>query len=349
MVTIPIAVSPLRTDATADGDELLSKLASSYFSLDEEPPIRFGLVSREEEVLSVVLLLSHLAFDGASWPLIARRLKRALVGTVEVTLQPEDLVRYEQSDRMQQRSDATLLRWTDSLSTLPSGCGLRPTAPGSFTECGLQSRVAAIATQTLALRAGVSATSVVLAALTMVLKLKLDNPPAAMLLVCGNRHYSDLADYPGIVSENALYVIPELKREHDFDQYLKLAEMSAIRGYARARYDSGRWRAVLTDMGSRSGVPDLSFFFNHPRTTEKAWEGLEREGDELKSWKSSNYAGVATVQGRRELSDATLFFNLWDAGLTAQFSMTCDDSLIPPAQTLSILCDLEEFLVAKAL
>lgn len=344
---------PLHT-AEADGDEdaepasiaLLADMAQSAFRLSEEPPIRFGMVTKGEEVRALALLLSHLAFDGPSAKILGDLVVRYMGGGREEMRQPADLVFDEASDRMRDRSDATLQYWTRSLSALPTGRGLRFAAPGEFTQWELRSRALAIAAQRISVRASVSTPSVVLAALSVVLRQVLSEPPHAMLLICSNRQYPDLARYAGIAVGNALYPIPEYSPASGFDAYTIAAHQTAFRSYTKARYDSARWRTMLGEMSRQGTAPDLSFYFNDARADTAAWNGLEHEVGELKSWRGS--PENITVRSRSHVNDATMFVHIRGNADSARLAMVCDDAIIPPARAPEILHQLEEFLVRHA-
>jgi Condensation domain len=346
-IDIPVQVLDDSGDFASATAALLGEMARPVFRLAQEPPIRFGLVVSKDEVRSLAMVLDHLAFDGASRQFVAALVSGYLKGVPEQPGQPADLVGYEASDRMRERSDATLRHWSQTLAALPAGRGLRFTAPGDFTEWELCSRAIAIAAQRIAVRASVSTTTVVLAALTTVIEQIVTDPPRAMLNVCSNRHYSDLADFAGIALQNALYVIPRRESASGFDSYLASAHMAAIRGYRKARYDSDRWRAMLAGMNAAGAAPDLTFYFNDARAGSTAWDGLEHEIDELRSWKAGE-RDVAVID-RMGLFDATLFFNLRARGSSARITMVCDNALVAPARAVEVLRRLEDLLVKEAL
>lgn len=345
-VTVPVHVRDSGGNPVAAGTELLDALAGNAFSPETEPPIRFGLVVDGNEVHSVATALSHLVFDASSMSLVSGLLERSLNGTTEETLQPGDLVRFEATDRMQERSNAELRLWSRTLSALPSGRGFRLPALGSYTEWALHSRAVAVAAQTVAVRTGVSTSSVILAALGAVLRSVLADAPAALLLVTGNRHHPDLAEFAGIATQIALHVIPPEGRKGGADAFVRYTHVSAIRSYARARYDSTRWRGTLTEMTARGAAPDVSCYFNDARTS-RGWEGLEHRVEELGSWKASD--ARVTAVGRHRKRDATLFAHVLDGGTTAQIQMVCDDAVIPALQAEAVLHGLEEYLVKLAL
>ncbi|MGQ4488950.1 condensation domain-containing protein [Streptomyces sp. 372A] len=343
---LPIRVVDSGGDPAAAAADLASELAGTAFSLDTDLPVRFGLVVDGEEVRSVAVAYSHLVFDAFSHPLVSGFLERSLEGAAEGTPHVGDLVRREATDRMRERSDAALSHWSSALSALPPGRGFRLPSAGSYTEWALHSREAAVAAQTVATRNRVHTSSVLLAALGAALRSVLADPPAALLLVASNRHHPDLAGFAGIALQIGLHVIPPADREGTVDAYLRSTQDSAIRGYAKARYDTTRWREMLVAMTERGTAPDLSFYFNDARMS-RGWDGLEHQAGQLASWRPGD-ANVTAVASHR-VRDATMFAYALDGGPAARIHLVCDDAVIPPPQAEAVLRALEEYLVGRAL
>ncbi|TRV80952.1 hypothetical protein FKN01_04175 [Streptomyces sp. 130] len=338
--------SPLQRGPAAAAADLASELAGAAFSPGTDLPVRFGLVVDGDEVRSLAVAYSHLVFDAFSHSLVSGFLERSLEGAAVETPHVRDLVRREATDRMRERSEAALSQWSSALSALPPGRGFRLPSAGSYTEWALHSREAAVAAQTVATRHRVNTSSVLLAALGAALRSVLADPPAALLLVASNRHHPDLAGFPGIALQIGLHVIPPAGGEGTVHEYLRSTQDSAIRGYAKARYDTTRWRETLVAMTERGTAPDLSFYFNDARRS-RGWDGLEHRAEELASWQPGD-ANVTAVASHR-IRDATMFAYVLDGGPTARIHLVCDDAVIPPAQADAVLRGLAEYLVRRAL
>jgi len=164
-----------------------------------EAPIRIGLLHLDGIITHLILLLSHLPFDGAAYPLLMRPLLAAVEGR-EVPapgMRTETLLQYEQSAESVRGSDAVIRRWIDTATRPRPGRGLMSTTVGRYSMIALRSRAAAIAAQVLAVRTRTSTTSVALAALTKTIHRHVDRELSAMLLVCNNRWQPQLKNFVG--------------------------------------------------------------------------------------------------------------------------------------------------------
>ncbi|MFI6225924.1 hypothetical protein ACIBCR_01245 [Micromonospora echinospora] len=346
-VELGLRLAEADEDPAVAVEALASMLTAEPFAFDE-PPIRLGLVVADGKALGIAAGLSHLAFDGRSIRPLERLVDAALGGTgAPATLQTGELAELENTPGIRAWSTATLDRWRAALAGLPVGGGLRRTAPGSFTETVLRSRALAVAARTVAVWAGVSSTSVILAALTTILRDAVAEPPSALLLVSDNRHYRELADFAGITLGNSLYRIPHRAPGTDFDTYVRHAHLAAASGYARARYDSQRWREMLFGLTAQGAAPDLSYYFNDARTDPTAWDGLEGRLDELRD--PDRTGGEVVTRGHRDMNDATMFVTVEEAGSSGRVVVTCDDTVIPPDRARTLLHGVERFLVRAAL
>lgn len=345
-VTVPIHVRETAGDLPEAGPALAADLAEKAFSVTSELPIRFGLVVDGDQVRSIATVFSHLVFDAAGRVVASALLDGCLDGIAQEVPQPGDLVRREALGPLRDRGDATLRQWWSTLSALTPGRGLRLTVAGSFTEWVLQSRAVAVAAQTISVRTRVSTSSVILAALAAAVRSALPDAPEVMLLIASNRHHPDLSEFPGIAFQNALHVIPAEDPEKDADSYIRHTEVSAMRAYAKARYDSQRMRAVLGDMTIRGEAPDVSFYFNDTRAS-RSWDGLENQTEALRAWRADDVS--VTAVGNHRMRDATLFAYLLSRDATARMHMVCDDSVIPAPKAAEILQGLEGYLVRQAL
>lgn len=331
-------------DAAAQNSELYAL----PFDL-QEPPIRLELIHRGAVVTQVGIVMSHLAFDGAAYRLLVRHLRDAVEGREPspTCIQNEALIKHEQSATGVRRSDAVIGHWVESATRLPPGCGLLNTTAGAYSVTEIRSRAMAIATQALAVFHNTSTASVLTAALTTMIRRHIDRKFSAMLSVCNNRMLPQLGGYVGQTIGNGLIILPRERSDAEFSMFVKDVNIRAFRAYARARYDSVKWRDVLSGLSERGSATDLSRYFNDVRSERGSWSGLEQQIDDLR--KGTREGASLTVVDRRDMSDATFFANLHDAGRDCLITLVCDDDRTPPADAALLLKDLEAFLVEQAL
>jgi len=328
-------------------------LAEAGFRLDafdmDEAPLRLGLLHTGGFVTDVQMLMSHLPFDGVVYRLLASPLVDAIEGrSVPVTgQQTEALIRQERSEQGVRRSNAVIDHWVAAATRLPPGRGLMGTTAGSYPVVALRSRAAAIAAQTLTVSTRTSTTSVIVAALTRSMRRHLDPRLSAMLIVSNNRWQPGLREFVGQTLGNSLLVLTRDDDGKDFGPYVGAVHSRAVMAYSHARYDTIRWREILIGLSQRGEATDLSYYFNDVRFKRDAWRGLETRSDELR-------AGIAhrtstEVIERRDMSDATLFANLHDAGEECLLTLVCDETRIAPSVAVVVLTAVEALLVEEAL
>ncbi|WP_157752083.1 hypothetical protein [Actinoplanes derwentensis] len=317
------------------------------FELDAAP-IRIGLLHRRGIVTHMILLLSHLPFDGVAFRLLERQLLTAIEGheVPEPGMQTETLVRHEQAPGSIRRSEAVLERWVDAATSPPAGRGLMPTTPGAYSVIALRSRAAAIAAQVIALRTGTSTTSVVLAALTRAVHHEIDRDLSAMLLVCNNRWQPQLTQFIGQTLGNGLLRYSRQDLTGEMTSHVRAVYARTLNAYARARYDTLRWRDTLTGLAAAGLSSDLSYYFNDVRAIRQAWQGLESQAGEL-GGPAERETSIDVIE-RRDLSDATVFANLRDAGPECLLKVVCDEKRMTPDAGAAMLAALEAVLVREA-
>ncbi|MFD7137108.1 hypothetical protein [Streptomyces sp. NPDC059894] len=343
----PADAAPVRHGYNTRKDPACAELASGAFGMDE-PQIRLGLHHAGGIVTQINVAMSHLAFDGGAHRPLDRLIRHAVEGrdTCALGMQTAELVAYEQSADQVRRSDAVINGWSASSARLPPGRGLMSMTPGAFSVTILRSRAAAVAVEALALRHGVSASGVVVSALTRTIRRHVDSELSALLLVCNNRSHPKLTDFVGQTIGNGLLVLPDDRPGDPFAAYAKNIYARTITTYSRARYDCIKWRATLAELTAKGLATDLSYYFNDVRSDRGVWAGLESGLPDLKAMLEES--SITTV-GRRDMGDATLFADLGSDGHELILQVVCDDTRIPPADAASALAALENLLVTEAL
>ncbi|MEU6348230.1 hypothetical protein ABZ896_02760 [Streptomyces sp. NPDC047072] len=355
----PAEAVPVRHGYNTQKDPACAELASGAFGMDE-PQIRLGLQHVGGIVTQIDVAMSHLAFDGGACRPLERLIRDAVAGarpgaddarpprTADRAhpLQTADLVAHEQSADQVRRSDAVIDGWLAAAARLPPGRGLMSMTPEAFSVTILRSRAAAVAVEALALRHGVSASGVVVSALTTTVRRHVDRRLSAFLLVCNNRSHPQLTDFVGQTIGNGLLVLPDEKPGAGFAAYTRSLYARTITTYSRARYDCLKWRAALTELTAKGLATDFSYYFNDVRSDRGVWAGMASRLPEIKALREES--SVTTV-GRRDMGDATLFADLGSDGDELILQVACDDTRIAPADAASALAALEHLLVTEAL
>lgn len=351
---IEVRVTEVAADAASARREVNTRkdpacvdLASKAFGM-RESPIRLGLQHVRGIVTQIDVAMSHLGFDGSSCRPLDRLLRDAVEGRgiSAVGMQTGELVEYEQSADQVRRSDAVINGWLAASSRLPPGRGLMAMTPGRYSVTILRSRAAAVAVQALAVRHGVSASGIVVSALTEVIRRHLYSELSALLVVCSNRSHPRLTDFVGQTIGNGLLVLPSQDPGGRFADYAKKTYARTLLTYSRARYDCLKWRDALTDLTARGLATDLTYYFNDVRSDRGTWSGLERRLPDLKVLLEET--SIATV-GRRDLGDATLFADLGSHDQELTLQVVCDDTRISSSDVVSALTAFENLLVIEAL
>ncbi|MGN7187571.1 hypothetical protein ACTHQ7_07500 [Microbacterium enclense] len=339
-VGVQLDANALREEAMTN---LLPLLRVRPFGLDEVP-IRIGIVCAEDTVLQIWYSLSHLPFDGGALRALQRLLQDAFSKGVyaPTLLSTVDILRQESSLEMAEKSRLRIQGWIRHARAMRGGRGLMSMAPGSFSVTVLRSASAAAAAQQIARRSGVSTTSVVLAALSLVVREYFMPDLESFLFVCDNRADRRLRDFIGQTIGNGLVILPTYDPE-DWSGYLKGVYASTIRAYRGARYDNFRWREEMTRLSKTGDAGDLSYYFNDVRIDRRSWERLEVD-PATNPQTDSIIEKVDTLA----MGDATLFANLDGNGQRMELQVTCDDSVIPPDAAVEALQAVAQVLHDKA-
>ena len=261
--------------------------------------------------------------------------------------QVADLVQCEASDALRTHSDRSLARWRKALDPLPSGCGIRRPAPGSYSVTTLESAAVPVAAQAIAVRVGVGTSVVMAAALNRALLHCLPLPPSLLLVISANRHHPDLARYLGLALQNAYFVIPTAA-SIGFDDYVRQCFKASVSGLRSARYDNGRFRAEQFATYDQGTAPDLSFFFNDARRDRAGWDGLEKLAGTLGRGPGLPDEPAPELVDRWLMQDCTFFFTLASVGCRCSMAVMADDQIIRQDVAADILNYVRDLLVAEA-
>jgi hypothetical protein len=218
------------------------------------------------------------------------------------------------------------------------------TVPGVYVVVEMRSRVAAVAARIIAVSNDLTVNSIMIAALATVIRRHVDRAVSALLLVHNNRGQNPLGQFVGLSVGNGLLVLPAEGKE--LATSAREVQYNCVVAYARARYDSVRWREELSGLAAKGLSTDLSYYFNDVRLERDSWSGLEDFRDELNQ-RTRPGTSIEVVE-RRAMGDATMFANLHDSDHDCWMTVVCDESRISSDRAIGILGELEELLVTEA-
>jgi amino acid adenylation domain-containing protein len=317
--------------------ERAGRLASEPFDHARQWPVRICVIRSSGRVRLIVIVVSHLAFDGWS----VERLTTSLAGWIRgdsldlpEPVQPADEVVEERSPRGRRRNDQALAYWRDRLAELPTaGPGPdRPRVDSPWQRWAIWSPDIAAKAIELAERTRTSSSTVMLtlAAITTAALQRRDT--VGLLLISGNRFTHRERQVAGSALQDALAV-------HHHGDGMLLADMikktyrMATEAYFNGRYDPVALDTVRDEAAGPAGRPDLSWYFNDAR--------LGRE------WEPGPAGGSAgepfLVQGF-EQNDMTFCLGLAQRGPNCEVFLLADTAVLPPERIRGFLRGLDPLL-----
>jgi condensation domain-containing protein len=264
-------------DADDDGDpaEVAEALALRWeetnFDYVNEWPMRMGVVRHRGVATHVVVMLCHLAADGAGVAVMMDELAQrdpdtGQAHTPVTAMQPRELALQQRTPAGQRQSDTAMRYWERMLRTM---------TPRRFGDCvdrreprfwqvGFDSPAMYLAVQAIAARTTGDASPVLLAAFAVALARVTGNNPVVTQAIISNRFRPGLAEVVSPVNENGLYVVDVA--DCTFDEAVERARRASMTGSKYAYYDPAQLDELITRVGRERGEPiDLGCVFNDRR------------------------------------------------------------------------------------
>ncbi|MEV4243034.1 condensation domain-containing protein [Streptosporangium canum] len=337
------------TLSAGDPDRLLDTLAERAFDYAGEWPLRVGLVVTDETVTHIVLVFCHLAADGLGAEAAITDLRLLLLrGAVPGPPPPSplDLARWQRSEQGLRVARIAAEHWESEYRRIPPTMFDRPVAVPEgppVWRAQIVSRALDLAVQRIAALHGVSTSTVLLAASSVLVGAVTGHDVCAMLPIVGNRFRADTANAVTTLSQEGLFVL-DLRGDATFADLLRRAKPAALRAYRSAYHDPDD-RDRLTARISRERGAEIHPYccFNDMRFIDR----VDASHDER------------TV--RQAMEETTLTWPLSQDRLNCRFclhvtgepgglgvSLTADTRFLPRPAMERYLYDLESLLVEAA-
>ncbi|MFB9176692.1 condensation domain-containing protein [Dactylosporangium sucinum] len=331
-------------DPAAVAAALLAEWRARLFDYANEWPIRMAVVRAAGAVTHVVVLVCHLATDGAGLATMIRELGERDPATGQPArpysaMQPLDLVATQASRAAQRQSDNALRYWEGHLRTVPTrrftSHGERP-GP-RFRRVVWQSRALHLAADRLAAALGTDPGAVLLAAYAVAFGRVTGSHPFVTQVIVGNRFRSGLADLVSPLAQNGLVVIDVAgATPAEAVERARQASMSASK---YAYYAPGP-RAELIERVSRER--------GEPVALGVLWN--DRRGNVPRSAASDEHPEESRVIDEQALPffNEELMLNVDDVPDTVQITTEIDTWSLPIEGLHALLKEMETFTVEAA-
>ncbi|MGP3963212.1 condensation domain-containing protein [Nonomuraea sp. 3N208] len=331
-------VEAARGDVDDVAAELVARLAGRSFG-DGEQPLRAGFVVCDGAVIHVALVLSHVVADWRAADVVVRDLRMLLLRGVIArppSSQLLDLVREEEAASA--RSDRAVAQWEALLRTVPSAMFPSVVGPGAtprFARAVLSSPRLDHAAHVLARRAGVSTATVLLVAVTMLLRELTGHQVCGITPIVHNRFNDRTRDLVTSLNQLGLFTLGPCG---SLAETLVSAYPAVLASYRRARFDSLALHAMADRMSADRGVPMLpSCCFNDLRPGEDPGGADLAEGESELEW----------LPGMDQRScDFCVVLMRWKGTLGVELS--ADTTRLPESEMAALLHRLESFVVGSA-
>lgn len=350
-ITLEVLDVPDDGDPAAVARELAEYWEQKTFDYVEEWPIRMGAVRHRGVPTHVVVILCHLAADGAGVAVMTDELARRDPVTGELAAPPEttplELARQQRTPEGQRQSDQALRYWERVLREVPAR-----RFPGSddpreprFWQVDFTSRAMYHAVHAIAGRTTGDVSPVLLAAFAVAVARATGTNPVVTQAIISNRFRRGLSELVSPVNENGLYVIDV--DDATFDEVVERARRASMNGSKYAYYDPERLDALIVALGRERGEPiDLGCVFNDRRqAANRERDGAAATGEQVR-------AALADTRlvWRRPLPgfDEKLMVNINDVPGVVDMLVEVDTGHVSPATLESLLRDMEAVTVSAA-
>lgn len=326
--------------------ECAERLAAVPFQHDRQWPLRICLVRRAGLVRRIVVVASHLAFDGWSLDRLIANLAAWIRGdTLDLPepIQPVDLVAEERSAAGRRRNAQSLAHWQARLGELPPA-PIRPAGPRDdppWQRWALWSSGVATAAMALADRTRTSTSTVMLALAGITAAALQRQRTIGLLLIAGNRITRSQRQIAGSTVQDALLVHTD--RGDSLTAVIQETYRNATEAYANAQCDPVALDALRAECARGRGAPDLSWYFNDARSGREWEPALPTLGGGGRSGEADDQPFL--VRGFKQ-QDMTFCLGLAQRGPHCEVFLLADTAVLPPEGIRRFLTGLEPLLRA---
>jgi hypothetical protein len=341
--------------------ELADHMRVGGFRLEQDLPLRVSAVTWRGTVATVVLVISHLAFDLAATMLMRRQLlemvadpDRRAVGPLGH--QPLDKAADEYSPAGRRQRLAALRHWETQRRRMPavlysvpmSGSGERRKLMGR-----LSSHAAALAMPHVTARTGVNPSAVMLTNVAAVMTWRTGHRLCPTYSACDNRTNRKLHDYLGALSCDCLALLDV--GTASFDELARQTATAALTAARHSYVDVSAEEETKWRIEHERGVE----FARDTCVNNLARHSVERAGVRVEPLDGVRRALDSTAlhwqeheqlwQGEPQDQPELLFYRLFRADTTLDIGLLTGDTRWVPRQEIeSLLRGIELLLVAAA-
>lgn len=337
--TLPIEVAEAaRGDAEVAAAELVERLAGRSFGVGE-PPFRAGFVVCDGAVTHVALVISHVVADWHAADIVVRDLRMLLLRGA-ITRPPSsqllDLVREEKAASA--RSDRVIAQWESLLRSVPSIVFPAAAGPGEtprYARAVLSSPRLNHAARALARRTGVSTATVLMVAVTMLLRELTGQETCVITPIVHNRFDDRTRGLVACLNQLGLYA---LGRGGDLAETVVSEYPAVLAAYRRARYDPLAFDVMIDRLSAERGVSMFpSCCFNDLRPGEDPVGAGHADGESELEWLPGT-----------DLRSCHFCLALMRWKGTLGVELSADTARLPRSEMAALLWRLESFVVGSA-
>jgi hypothetical protein len=317
----------------------------------DELPLRVAVAVSAGRVVACAAEFSHLAVDHRAIEIVRREFAE-LVGdrsTRHVGAprhQPLDQAALEATPAARRRADKALSYWETHLGRMPGRryAEERTRAGGESLALELSSPAAALAVRRIAARTRAGRSSVVLAAICVVLGERTGHRRLVFPLVCGNRLDRHLTDYVGTVAQGSIVTIAV--DQGGFDAVVTHTWGAVLEACRHSMFDAYRLAELGERIGREHGITvNYEPLFNDVVGESRATAGPPVHPEDITaamagtrfSWTPMPAGQIPVRFDLYQLDDAVRL-TLWNSGTHE----------VPRAEMESLLLAVERLLVEAA-
>ncbi|MFC1413546.1 condensation domain-containing protein [Streptacidiphilus sp. N1-12] len=254
----------------SDPDQVAETLSERYRSAEidftTEWPVRMGVVRHKGELTHLVVLMSHLAVDGAG-ALIMMSEVAAGVTTPVPELQPLAQAAWQNSASGRRQNDAAL-RYHEGIlrDAAPRRYREQPPVPGQarYWQGEFDSPAMLPAVQAIAERTGLGSSTVLLALFAKSLSAVTGIHPVLLRPIVGNRFRPGLSGVVCTLAQAGLCVLDA--SAESFDETVQQAQRSLMSAYKHGYYDPASMEQLKQRVARERGTAvETACFFNDRR------------------------------------------------------------------------------------
>lgn len=336
---------------------LFERRQSIVFRRASDWPLRAQLVVGPDGPAVLLVVLNHIAVDGAGALLLVAELERLLAGQapddVAEVGSPLDIAAEEGTPSLRQRHARTVDRWRRTLADAPATAFGHPPFPADqprFRALTMASEAVTLAVARIVARQRVSGSAVLCTAWAQVLGQATGNTDIAQQIIVHNRFDVRRRRMVGVFAQPGLLRVDLAGRSFDEAVGAMLAAM--LEAYRSGYYEPEEIRRLLADLARKRGTPvDLSVYFNDVRPADDrsfAGRRVPAEATEQRLVELSRQTTIVDSGGWPRI-DATCFVTTGRQDRATTVQLQADTAYVPLAEMRRMLLGMERLLVRAAI